>query len=82
MPAGVPGATCTAPVAGSIVTFGLLVGTCVIVTVASGTLRILDAEAWENAGPLIEELVDEVIAPYGVTAHLTYTCLLYTSRCV
>ena len=37
------------------------------------TLRILDAEAWENAGPLIEELVDEVIAPYGVTAHLTYT---------
>lgn len=41
--------------------------------VASGTLRILDAEAWENAGPLIEELVDEVIAPYGVTAHLTYT---------
>ena len=41
--------------------------------VASGTLRILDAEAWENAGPLIEELVEEVIAPYGVTAHLTYT---------
>ncbi len=39
----------------------------------SGTLRILDADAWESAGPLVEELVAEVISPYGVTADISYT---------
>jgi amidohydrolase len=39
----------------------------------SGTLRILDADAWESAGPLIEELVGDVVSPYGVTSELSYT---------
>ncbi|MDE9367091.1 amidohydrolase [Luteipulveratus sp. YIM 133132] len=35
---------------------------------ASGTLRILDVEVWERMGDLIERLVTDVVAPYGVTA--------------
>ena len=38
----------------------------------TGTLRILDAEAWQSTGPLIEEIVHSVVAPYGVTAEVTY----------
>ena len=32
----------------------------------SGTLRVLDAGAWDNAGALVEELVSSAVAPYGV----------------
>ncbi|AKU16125.1 amidohydrolase [Luteipulveratus mongoliensis] len=34
----------------------------------SGTLRILDAEVWHQLGDLVEQLVAEIVAPYGVTA--------------
>lgn len=33
-----------------------------------GTLRMLDAEAWLTVGPLLEEIVHGVVAPYGVQA--------------
>ncbi len=34
----------------------------------SGTLRMLDAEAWLTVGPLLEEIVHGVVQPYGVQA--------------
>lgn len=40
---------------------------------ASGTLRMLDAEAWAGVGGLVEELVASVVAPYAVTAEVVYT---------
>ncbi len=36
----------------------------------SGTLRMLDANAWLSVGPLLEEIVQGVVAPYGVDARL------------
>jgi metal-dependent amidase/aminoacylase/carboxypeptidase family protein len=36
----------------------------------SGTLRMLDANAWLSVGPLLEEIVAGVVAPYGVDAKL------------
>ncbi|MFC7486570.1 amidohydrolase [Knoellia sp. CPCC 206453] len=36
----------------------------------SGTLRMLDANAWLTVGPLLDEIVHGVVAPYGVTARL------------
>lgn len=36
----------------------------------SGTLRMLDADAWLTVGPLLDEIVQGVVAPYGVTARL------------
>lgn len=39
----------------------------------SGTLRMLDADVWKTAGPLVEQLVQAVVAPYAVTAHVAYT---------
>ncbi|HYN28783.1 MAG TPA: amidohydrolase [Dermatophilaceae bacterium] len=36
----------------------------------SGTLRMLDATAWLGVGPLLEEIVSGVVAPYGVEARL------------
>ena len=33
-----------------------------------GTLRMLDAQAWLNVGPLLEEIVHAVVQPYGVQA--------------
>jgi len=38
----------------------------------SGTLRMLDVQVWESVGPLVEELVTAVVAPYGVTAEVTH----------
>lgn len=35
-----------------------------------GTLRMLDASAWLSVGPLLEEVVRGVVAPYGVDARL------------
>ncbi|MGJ9424136.1 amidohydrolase [Aeromicrobium sp. CF3.5] len=39
----------------------------------SGTLRMLDAGAWHRAEDLVRELIAQIVAPYGVTAHVTYT---------
>jgi len=33
-----------------------------------GTLRMLDAQLWADIGPLLEEVVQAVIRPYGVSA--------------
>lgn len=41
--------------------------------VVSGTLRLLDAHVWQSVGPLVEELVHAVVAPYAVTAEVTHT---------
>ncbi len=38
-----------------------------------GTLRMLDAIAWDNIGPLLEEIVQAVAQPYGVQAELRHT---------
>ncbi|MDO5504471.1 MAG: amidohydrolase [Actinomycetia bacterium] len=37
---------------------------------ASGTLRMLDATAWQSIGPLLQEIVQGVVAPYSVSARL------------
>lgn len=37
---------------------------------ARGTLRMLDANAWLSVGPLLDEIVHGVVAPYGVDARL------------
>ena len=38
----------------------------------SGTLRMLDAQLWEDIGPLLEELVHAVISPYAVSARVEH----------
>ncbi len=38
-----------------------------------GTLRVLDADVWEQAGVLLKELVDQLVAPFGLTAELQHT---------
>jgi amidohydrolase len=38
----------------------------------AGTVRMLDAVAWADAEALVRELIHQVIAPYGVTAEVTY----------
>jgi len=38
----------------------------------SGTLRMLDAQLWEDIGPLLEEVVQAVISPYAVTAKVEH----------
>jgi amidohydrolase len=40
--------------------------------VVEGTVRCLDAEAWRSATVLIEDLVQSVATPYGVTAKVEY----------
>ena len=37
-----------------------------------GTVRCLDTGAWSGAPALVEELVQAIVAPYGVTADVTY----------
>lgn len=39
---------------------------------AEGTLRMLDVEAWQAVGNLVEELVHDAVAPYGVTAQVDH----------
>ncbi|HET7304853.1 MAG TPA: amidohydrolase [Segeticoccus sp.] len=39
---------------------------------AEGTLRVLDAGAWEAAGDVVTEVIHQVVAPYGVTAHVEH----------
>ena len=38
----------------------------------AGTLRMLDAVAWVDAEDLVRELIGQLLAPYGVTADVTY----------
>jgi amidohydrolase len=38
----------------------------------SGTLRMLDANLWQDIGPLLEELVHAVISPYAVSATIEH----------
>ncbi len=38
----------------------------------AGTVRMLDAVAWADAEHLVRELVGQILAPYGVTADITY----------
>jgi len=40
---------------------------------AAGTLRMLDASAWHEAEHLVRSLIAEVVAPFGVSAQVTYT---------
>ncbi|MDQ4503628.1 amidohydrolase [Sinomonas sp. ASV322] len=39
----------------------------------SGTMRCLDREAWHSAGELLDEVVEQVAAPYGVDVRLEHT---------
>jgi amidohydrolase len=39
---------------------------------AAGTVRMLDSVAWADAEALIRVLIDEIVAPYGVTAEVDY----------
>ena len=38
----------------------------------AGTLRMLDAVAWADAEDLVRELIDQILAPYGVGAQVSY----------
>ena len=38
----------------------------------AGTLRMLDAVAWVDAEDLVRDLIAQILAPYGVTAHISY----------
>lgn len=38
----------------------------------AGTMRCLDAEAWQSAGELLDEVVQQVAAPYGVEVQLEH----------
>ena len=38
----------------------------------SGTFRSLDADAWESAGQLLDEIIGQVAAPYGVKVELEH----------
>jgi len=40
--------------------------------VISGTLRMLDAQVWDEIGPLLHEAVRAVISPYDVTAKVDH----------
>lgn len=39
----------------------------------AGTMRCLDREAWHSAGELLDEVVQQVAAPYGVDVSLEHT---------
>ncbi|ALE91456.1 N-acyl-L-amino acid amidohydrolase [Arthrobacter alpinus] len=41
--------------------------------VMTGTMRCLDREAWHAAGELLDEVVAQIAAPYGVDVHLEHT---------
>lgn len=40
--------------------------------IASGTVRVLDEQAWEQARPLVESLVRDVVRPYAVSCDIAY----------
>ena len=37
-----------------------------------GTLRMLDAQLWDEIGPLLEEVVQAVVSPYGVSVKVEH----------
>lgn len=37
-----------------------------------GTMRVLDAETWEHAGSLLEEIIDQAAKPYGVDTEVDH----------
>ncbi len=39
---------------------------------AAGTVRMLDGVAWADAEGVVREIIDQLVAPYGVTAQVTY----------
>jgi amidohydrolase len=39
---------------------------------AAGTIRMLDPVAWADAEALVRVLIDEIVAPYGVSAEVDY----------
>ncbi|MBO1266566.1 amidohydrolase [Arthrobacter cavernae] len=39
----------------------------------AGTMRCLDRDAWHSAGELLDDVVQQVAAPYGVDVHLEHT---------
>ncbi len=39
---------------------------------AAGTLRMLDVAAWHESERLVRELIVDLVAPYGVSAEVTY----------
>ncbi|UXM92932.1 amidohydrolase [Paenarthrobacter sp. JL.01a] len=39
----------------------------------AGTMRCLDRDAWHGAGELLDDVVKQVAAPYGVDVHLEHT---------
>ena len=41
--------------------------------VMSGTMRCLDREAWHAAGELLDDVVQQIAAPFGVEVHLEHT---------
>ncbi|GAA4718484.1 amidohydrolase [Promicromonospora umidemergens] len=41
--------------------------------VVKGTLRCLDVRAWEKAGELVRDAVEQIVAPYQVTVAVTVT---------
>ncbi|HVK27593.1 MAG TPA: amidohydrolase [Nocardioides sp.] len=40
--------------------------------IASGTVRILEAQAWASCEPVVREAVLDIVRPYGVTATVDY----------
>jgi amidohydrolase len=40
--------------------------------IASGTVRILDAEAWASCEAVVREAVLDIVRPYGIVAHVDY----------
>ncbi len=40
--------------------------------IASGTVRILDAEAWASCEAVVREAVLDIVRPYGITANVDY----------
>lgn len=40
---------------------------------AAGTVRMLDILAWAEAEDVVRQTVEQIIAPYGVTAEIAYT---------
>jgi amidohydrolase len=40
--------------------------------IASGTVRILEAQAWASCEPVVREAVLDIVRPYGVTASVDY----------
>mgnify|MGYP000013354010 CR=1 FL=1 len=70
VPAGVPGATLTAPVAGSSVTFGFVVVTCVRFTVASVAGTPLSVSLTRTFGTAVPPDAPDATVPVSSTASI------------